>query len=343
MAIQIGGTTVIDNSRNITNVGIITVGTGGTSGTLKVGTGVTIDGAGNAYFDGYITVNGGINYLVGLTSIYPQNNDLSNNSVYNDWDGNLFLYFDSAVAVSAGSTLKIELKKNSTSSVGIRTVGISSITYPGGDFSVLKVGFGSLSVAIASGIATYFPIIPKGIIKFSSNSSDYAGNYSGDIQQNLCSFRFEGTPLGNSYGGGNLICAAGGFGWIVAPSTTEISRNWYLRNDANTCAQTVTGCTGWFIPTDCQLQNPGYICRTYWSSYNSAANYWSSTEVFGTCTFQTFIYNYNERDLFGCPSAQTPTTVCTCCNARALLPGGPIAEINKPTTSCVRAFRCVTY
>jgi hypothetical protein len=317
MAIQIGGTTVINNSRNITNVGIITVGTGGTSGTLKVGTGVTIDGAGNAYFDGFITVNGGINYLVGLTSIYPQNEDLSNNSIYDAWDGDLFLYFDSQVEVSAGSTLKIELKKNTTGSVGIRTAGISSISYPGGDFSVLKVGFGSLSVPPGSGIATYFPIIPTGIIKFSSNSNNYAGNYSGDPQQNQISFKFQGTSLGSAHLGGFLMCASAGIKWIVSPCSAEVTRTWYSRDDASTRAQEVSGCTGWFVPTVSQLQNPGYCCRSFWgpSPCYSASTYWSSQRVH-------------------------PTSASAC---GVSFNGGHTSNTFSDQSRVVRAFRCVTY
>jgi hypothetical protein len=56
----------------------------------------------------------------------------------------------------------------------------------------------------------------------------------------------------------------------------------------------------------------GYACRTYWDSF-SPAYYWSSTERSATCAcYVTFN--------FGDPSSFT-----------------------KETTTCVRAFRCVTY
>jgi hypothetical protein len=67
-----------------------------------------------------------------------------------------------------------------------------------------------------------------------------------------------------SFEGGNLICISSGVYWIVAPGSSEVARTWYLRNDANTTAQSVSGCTGWFVPTCAQLQNPGYCCRTFW-------------------------------------------------------------------------------
>lgn len=76
--------------------------------------------------------------------------------------------------------------------------------------------------------------------------------------------------------GGNLICRAASVNWIVAPSSSEVARSWGSRGDAATTAQQVSGCTGWFIPTSAQLQNPGFTCRTYWDSYQPGA-YWSDT------------------------------------------------------------------
>jgi hypothetical protein len=118
-------------------------------------------------------------------------------------------------------------------------------------------------------------------------------------------------PLGCAYEGGFLICCASPTRWVVAPNTSEVSRTWYLRNDANTRAQQVSGCTGWFVPTVTQLQNPGYTCRTFWDSFSSAY-YWSSTEV-------------------NSPRA-----------CYVIFGGGPPDNV-KTNTNCVRAFRCVTY
>jgi len=65
MAIKISGTTVIDDSRNIQNVGIITVTT------LKVGAGVTIDSSGINVV-GVITasdfIDGGTNLLTAINT-----------------------------------------------------------------------------------------------------------------------------------------------------------------------------------------------------------------------------------------------------------------------------------
>jgi len=120
------------------------------------------------------------------------------------------------------------------------------------------------------------------------------------------------TTVGSSFGGGRAICISGGTVWVVAPNTTEVSRTWYCRNDANTTAQQVSGCTGWFVPTIGQLQNPGYVCRTYWDSYRST-NYWSSTENISTNAWYVTFSN-------GFTSFSGKTGAC-----------------------CVRAFRCVTY
>lgn len=126
-------------------------------------------------------------------------------------------------------------------------------------------------------------------------------------------FGFQPTTLGASFGGGYAICMSSGVVWIVAPNTTEVSVTTPNQTDAVTNAQSVSGCTGWFIPTLSQLQNPGYTCRTYWDSY-SCDRYWSSTQAgpgFYAWTVN-FANGTDVRDGQGLPR-------------------------------CARAFRCVTY
>ena len=96
-------------------------------------------------------------------------------------------------------------------------------------------------------------------------------------------------PLGqcNSTIGGYLICCSSNNLWIVAPSSSEVTRNWFSRNDSNTRAQQVSGCTGWFVPSCSQLLNPGYQCRTHYDSY-SIANYWSNTDVGPGSAYNTY-------------------------------------------------------
>ena len=129
------------------------------------------------------------------------------------------------------------------------------------------------------------------------------------------SFTTQTPPLGGSYQGGFLICKASPLRWVVSPYSAEVSRTWHLRDDANTTAQSVSGCTGWFVPTVSQLQNPGYLCRSFWGpapSYSSAC-YWSSTERSGTIACELNFSN-------GATGAELKSVAC-----------------------CVRAFRCVTY
>ena len=114
-------------------------------------------------------------------------------------------------------------------------------------------------------------------------------------------------------GGRRIICKNGGIAWLVAPISTEVSRTWYCRDDAVTRAIAVTSLTtGWFVPTKGQLQNPGYLCRSYWDSYSSPY-YWSSTERYphGACAV-----NFTN---------------------------GNAHNTHKTDSFCVRAFRCVTY
>ena len=123
-------------------------------------------------------------------------------------------------------------------------------------------------------------------------------------------------PLGAcipQLGGSRIICKNGGLAWLVAPMSAEVSRDWYCREDAVTRAIAVTSVTtGWFVPCIGQLQNPGYLCRSFWDSYSSTL-YWSSTEC---------------DSILACGmSFNTGSTYGT----------------NKTNPFCVRAFRCVTY
>ena len=149
-----------------------------------------------------------------------------------------------------------------------------------------------------------------------NQSGTYRNITTGCINQSGTYRRFGFSLLGTSYQGGFLICCASPIRWVVSPYSAEVSRNWYLRNDANTTAQSVSGCTGWFVPTKSQLQNPGYLCRSFWgpSPCYSPAQYWTSTEFSANNA-----YNVSLR-----------------------APGG--ASVYRKTGGyCVRAFRCVTY
>jgi hypothetical protein len=140
----------------------------------------------------------------------------------------------------------------------------------------------------------------------------------------------ECCPVGTATrDGARLICKAGGVGWFVAPSSTQVIGQWaggQYNSTAvgNKCcisewsaletALTNAGFTptDWFVPSITQLNNPGYVCRTNWDSF-AAALYWSSTEF-------------------------NATNACRQCFSNGGLGAG-----SKPYSSRVRAFRCVTY
>ena len=117
--------------------------------------------------------------------------------------------------------------------------------------------------------------------------------------------------------GGFVICKSGGVAWIVAPSSTERSTNHNNRNIAVTAAEAAAPCGDWFVPSEPQLKNPGYCCRTYWDTYN-ASRYWSS---------QGF-----------------PGYPCLACSVS--MDTGNSAYLPNNSRHCsyyIRAFRCVNY
>jgi hypothetical protein len=148
-------------------------------------------------------------------------------------------------------------------------------------------------------ITNYYVVVPNNAV------AGYAG---------ISTYNFTTIYLGPGadFGGGRIICESGGTRWIVAPNTTEVSRDWYCRDDAVTTAQANAACGDWFVPDIGQLQNPGYTCRTYWDSYSST-RYWSSTEHGSSGAWFVFFNN------------------------------GSTFSSNKTLVNCVRAFRCVTY
>ena len=143
----------------------------------------------------------------------------------------------------------------------------------------------------------------------------------------------ECCPVGTATrDGARLICKAGGIGWFVAPSSTQVTGQWAggqynSTSVGNKCcisewssletALTNAGFTptDWFVPSGGsggQLNNPGYVCRTHWDSFDSAF-YWSSTEINATLACGQ---NFGNGSIYG---------------------------TNKTGSHRVRAFRCVTY
>jgi hypothetical protein len=215
---------------------------------------------------------------------------------------NITLAFTSVPTRGTGT---IELRSGSTSGSVIESfdaassgrISISDSNYIIDPTSNLELG------------KTVYTIIPSTAIP------GYAGlNTTG---ADTHSFSTPVPNLGDSYEGGFLICKASPLRWVVSPRSAEVSRTWYLRDDANTTAQSVSGCTGWFVPTGPQLQNPGYLCRSFWGPapcYSIPMRYWTSQST--NATYAGIV--------------------------RFHFTGGYDRQ-GKTNQNCVRAFRCVTY
>jgi hypothetical protein len=132
---------------------------------------------------------------------------------------------------------------------------------------------------------------------------------------NICCVHYNAglrcCALGSLVEGGYLFAKTGGYAWIVACASRQVSRTWASRNDAVTVAQASNACGDWFVPSRTDLQL-GHDCKSFWDSFSSAS-YWSST-------------------VFNAASAWlVPFT------------NGYANSINKTLPVCVRAFRRVFY
>ena len=287
MAISIGGTVVIDDGRNVVNVNDIKVGL------------VTITSSGNINTPGTITA-GGFSFPLNLASFSPADGETNVAA-----STNITITFDQYIqkpTIGIGTTANITLRNSSGIGTVLQTIGVSS-----------------LSVTTNGPVVT---ISPPGGLRYSTdiyvvvdaNAFTSPGGNSPLI--NTYNFTTRAPVLGDQYEGGFLICKASPLRWVVAPRSAEVSRTWYSNNEGTTSAQQVTGCTGWFIPTYAQLQNPGYNCRSFWgpSPCYSSTTYWSST---GTPDYR-----------YACALNFV---------------NGTFACRNRCGSYCVRAFRCVTY
>jgi hypothetical protein len=371
MAIQIGGTTVIDNNRNA-NGGICTATSinvppvpitfspsiGVTDVALDSNIIITFNGT-VAKGTGNITLRsnsaGGTAFsTIGVSS---SSVSISGGAVTIDPPSNIGVGVTTFVVVDAGAfsgltTTSLSALIN-TYSFTTTTFALSSIN-PANGATAIGVGTnitltfteppvrGTGTITLRSGstsgsVIETFDAASSGQISVSGNNwildptsnlgfstsihtiipSTAIQNYVGlnTAGADTHSFTTVDPNLGDSYEGGFLICKASPLRWIVSSYSAEVSRDWHSRNDANTTAQSVSGCTGWFVPTRAQLQNPGYCCRSFWgpSPCYAPQRYWSSTESTA----------YNACDVsFG---------------------NGDANPYRKNATNYVRAFRCVTY
>ena len=213
---------------------------------------------------------------------------------------NIIITFDQPVSKGTGN---ITLRSGSAGGTVLQTIGVSS--------SIVTISGGVVTIDppenIDTGITTFVVVDAGAFIGLTTTStSALIDTYS---------FTTASLTLGSSYEGGYLICGASPLRWVVSPYSAEVSRNWASRNDANTRAQSVSGCTGWFVPTKSQLQNPGYLCRSFWGPSPSCSNapYWAGETASG-----------ENSHLVSLSDGGTGGT-----------------SIN--SVFCVRSFRCVTY
>jgi hypothetical protein len=137
-----------------------------------------------------------------------------------------------------------------------------------------------------------------------------------------------------TYDGSHLVCKAGGIGWFVAPSNTQVIVQWaggqynstVVGNkccisewsDLKTALENRSrpiDITKWFVPSGGsggQLYNPGFVCRLLWDCI-FFGGYWSSTEI----------------------------TATNACNQS--FTDGSTSSVSKTCSCRVRAFRCTTY
>lgn len=300
MSVQINGINAIDDDRNFSAAGIVTVGTGnsatiidGTTGITSIGIGITMEGvSGNISIAGTLTAAG---FSVPPTPVsFSPADGATEQTVFTD----IAITFDQYITGFA-TDKNITVRDSSGIGTVLQTIAADS--------GAATINGATVTINPPSN----FP--PSTDIYIVVDEGAFLGAYSAPSPLiDTYNFSTEAVKLGDPYEGGYLICQSGGTRWVVAPSSAEVSRNWYSRGDSVARAQQVSGCSGWFVPSDGTYQNPGYICRTYWDSYSSTT-YWSSGE-------------HNED--FGRFVDFTNGTVCFW---------------DKQGSRCVRAFRTVSY
>lgn len=309
MPIQINNINVIDDSCNFSAAGVATISSvtiNGSTSTVNVGTGITLSGStGNISIAGTISASGLI-VPIQVSSFDPA---IGSTSV--GVSTNIVINFNQTVGF--GTTGFLEIKSTSPTGPLIERLGIGSAR------TVLDNGGRRLTIDPTNNLLpgqNVHIVMSNGFVV--ANGNNFTGiNTVGTAQ----TYNFTTTPptVGDSFGGGIIICQSGGIRWIWSPCSTEVSRSWYCRNDAVTTAQANAACGDWFIPTCGQMQNPVAICKTFWYSIAGQRYYWSNTEKDTTTAWAIRI-------------EQTG----------ALNPAYCFGQ-NKTFTCLARALRCVTY
>jgi len=301
MAIEISGSTIIDDSRNIINAGIITASSFSGDGSNLTGVGIGTEDSINTTgivtasvvsANEFIGTGDGLIFSPTVTSFSP-----TDGATDVAVDTNIVLTFDQPIYAGVGSVF---LRNSSSTGTVIEAIGISSSMINNQTLTI------NPSSDLPEGTDVYV-VLPQGVI-----TNSVGGNNALLDTYNFTTFDPPGP--GDPAEGGYIICQASSVQWIVAPSSTEVQRDWYSINDAVTNAESNAACGDWFVPTCGQLVNPGYVCKIYWDLY-CQSRYWSNTEVPG---FPYFAY---------------------CMHMNNGVPG----STNKGGCYFVRAFRCVSY
>lgn len=289
---------------NINLSGILTVGAGGTTSIIQVGTGSTIHGSGDIAIAGTVYAYDLVVPLK-IDSFSPADGE-SNVSVNSD----IRITFSKAIGVGSTGYVILEGGGSVIESISVGSTQISRTDVN----KTLVITPSAEFIKSVPGVAyTVTPVVQASFI----NDSSFAGiNTTGSSI--TYDFSTEAVAVGASYQGGYLTCLSGGVQYIVAPNAAERSLSWTSRASANSTAQSITGCTDWFIPTGGELSSAGYSCRQYWDSY-SVARYWSNTQAYPPGPQSRAVW--------------VPFAGYT---------GGETLP-NLGQTNCVRSFRCVTY
>jgi hypothetical protein len=299
MAIKISGSTIIDDSRNIINAGTITATSFSGDGSNLTGVGIGTDDSINTsgiitasafYAEKFLGTGDKLIFSPTVTSFSP-----TDGATDVAVDTNIVLTFDQPIYAGVGSVF---LRNSSGIGTVIEAIGISSSMINNQTLTINPSSDFSLGTDV-------YVVLPQGVI-----TNSVGGNNALLDTYNFTTLLTPPIELGDPYEGGYLICQASSVQWIAAPASTEVSKNWYNRNDAVTTAQANAACGDWFVPTVGQLQNPGYTCRIYWDYSNNG--YWSSTSIDSI-------------------------------NAEPVNFGFGRVYNSKVNTCCVRAFRCVIY
>jgi hypothetical protein len=331
MSLKITGNTVINNSRNLSITGVTTVGVGTQiitidSEAVTIGTGITFNiGSQDIIMSGIFTSGGPIPLAPTITSFNPGagTTDIAASVL----GAGVTFVFNYPMDVVSGATTTVVWQYESVP--GIRTafesvgVGSTSIEFSSDSLCVtFKIGY-----PIDTKNSCIYPVIPNGFF-CALGFGCYPGlNTVGAAQTYSIKRRGDLVP-GQLYEGGYVICVdtVSACAWVVAPPSAELGRDWFSRGDASTCAQTVTGYSGWFIASSTQWQNPGYSCRTNWPF--NPGTYWTNTQLPSQGT-EAYYINMSTGTLGSCqPNDQAYS--------------GP-GNAGTPVGRNVRSFRCVSY